>query len=628
MYLSLIFVYYNIYYAFSIVSLACKNLLFKERSSIKDGFCTFGFGLFTSLLMLLYHPDPLFSFINFLLTVLLLILGKRLFKNHSYAGLSFYMANILLFTFGSAWMIGFLISLDISTVSKVLLTITAPVAFFTLPFMFLNLIEKFDVLARDVWNRPRKSYPVRSGNFQPEPFVTLQVPTYSEPPKLVIETLNKISQLDYQNYEVMVIDNNTKDEKLWMPVKKYCRQLGSKFKFYHVEGITGAKAGALNWAHKFLNPKTEIVSVIDADYQVDSNFLKALVGHFDDPKMGFVQTPHDYRDWKGNPFLTMCYWEYKAFFHTILVALNERDAAITVGTMCLIRKVALEKAGGWAEWCVTEDSELAIRIHNAGYTSVYIDETFGRGLIPETFEGYRVQRYRWIAGPVQEFRHHLKHLLGLSKEASALTLAQRLHHLNHGFNNVLVGLSLPFQAVGMLAVLSLVVHREIVQVPFVLWLTATIILFANTFLNFLVHRTVIKPSLKEYFGKVLAEKALHHTVTLSALKTLITGNAKWKRTNKFKENYSVFNALASTKEELFLGTFMAVFIVYSFILLPYHGLALMYLIGLSYVFLNYISAPVAALISTYVLNKGHIFDLKGMFSFIHGRAKVISSVSD
>jgi len=156
----------------------------------------------------------------------------------------------------------------------------------------------------------------------------------------------------------------------------------------------------------------------------------------------------------------------------------------------------------------------------------------------------------------------------------------------------------------------------------------TLFLFANTFLNFLVHRTVIKPSLKEYFGKVLAEKALHHTVTLSALKTLITGNAKWKRTNKFKENYSVLNALASTKEELFLGTFMAVFIVYSFILLPYHGLALMYLIGLSYVFLNYISAPVAALISAYVLNKGHIFKMKKVFNFIHGRVKVISSVSD
>jgi len=49
-----------------------------------------------------------------------------------------------------------------------------------------------------------------------------------------------------------------------------------------------------------------------------------------------------------------------------MVSYNERDAALTVRTMCLIRRTALEEAGGWAEWCVTEDSELALRIHALG----------------------------------------------------------------------------------------------------------------------------------------------------------------------------------------------------------------------------------------------------------------------
>jgi cellulose synthase/poly-beta-1,6-N-acetylglucosamine synthase-like glycosyltransferase len=71
----------------------------------------------------------------------------------------------------------------------------------------------------------------------------------------------------------------------------------------------------------------------------------------------------------------MCYWEYKAFFHTTLVALNERDAALTIGTMCLLRKKAVEEAGGWATWCLTEDSELAIRIHDLGYSSIYVPST-------------------------------------------------------------------------------------------------------------------------------------------------------------------------------------------------------------------------------------------------------------
>lgn len=60
-----------------------------------------------------------------------------------------------------------------------------------------------------------------------------------------------------------------------------------------------------------------------------------------------------------------------------MVALNEHNAGLTVGTMSLIRRSALDEAGGWAEWCLTEDSELAIRIHALGYDGVYLSEAFG-----------------------------------------------------------------------------------------------------------------------------------------------------------------------------------------------------------------------------------------------------------
>ncbi len=98
--------------------------------------------------------------------------------------------------------------------------------------------------------------------------------------------------------------------------------------------------------------------------------------------MGFVQSPHAYRGWADSTYLRLCNWEYAYFFATGMVSLNERDAAITVVTMCVIRRQALEDAGGWAEWCLTEDSELAVRIHALGYSSVYLNHVYGRGLIP------------------------------------------------------------------------------------------------------------------------------------------------------------------------------------------------------------------------------------------------------
>ena len=79
--------------------------------------------------------------------------------------------------------------------------------------------------------------------------------------------------------------------------------------------------------------------------------------------------------------------------------------------MCLIRADALVRAGGWAEWCLSEDSELSVRLRGLGYRGIYVNETFGRGLIPGSFGDYRKQRFRWMAGPVQQVIAHWRMLL-------------------------------------------------------------------------------------------------------------------------------------------------------------------------------------------------------------------------
>jgi len=299
----------------------------------------------------------------------------------------------------------------------------------------------------------------------------------------------------------------------------------------------------------------------------------------------------------------MCYWEYKLFFHTAMVSLSEHGAGLTVGTMCIIRKEALKKAGGWSLTCVTEDSELAIRIHNAGYTSVYVDTTYGRGLIPDNFSSYKKQRYRWTAGPVQEFRDHFRLFFGLSDESSNFTFRQRLFHINHGLNNVLIGAALPFGLVSMLTVISMVYHREIVGVPFELWLTATILLLASPTLNWLMFKTRLNAGLKEMIHLIIANRALHHVVSYAAFRTMLTGNAKWTRTSKFRSEYSLPAAILNAKEELMIGLLIAAFICTMFSLMPHMGLALMLMIGLGYLSIAYLTAPLFSVIS--VLSMRH-----------------------
>jgi hypothetical protein len=83
--------------------------------------------------------------------------------------------------------------------------------------------------------------------------------------------------------------------------------LGERFRFFHVEGVTGGKAGALNIALARTDLRAELIATVDADNQVTPDFLERLVGHFEDPKLGFIQAQYDFRDADEDPYLQACY---------------------------------------------------------------------------------------------------------------------------------------------------------------------------------------------------------------------------------------------------------------------------------------------------------------------------------
>jgi len=229
-------------------------------------------------------------------------------------------------------------------------------------------------------------FTVRRRNIEPGslssdklPKVSIHVPAYNEPADMMIETLNALAKLDYPDFEVLVIDNNTKDENVWRPVEEHCLKLGSRFRFFHVSPLKGFKAGALNFALARTSPDAEVVAVIDSDYQVEPNWLKDLVGAFENPRLAIVQSPQDYRDQHENAFKSMCFSEYRGFFEIGMITRNERNAIIQHGTMTMVRRKVLDEIGGWGEWCITEDAELGLRIFEAGYEAMYLSYSYGRG---------------------------------------------------------------------------------------------------------------------------------------------------------------------------------------------------------------------------------------------------------
>jgi cellulose synthase/poly-beta-1,6-N-acetylglucosamine synthase-like glycosyltransferase len=312
--------------------------------------------------------------------------------------------------------------------------------------LILLLAHTFEIIDVVCSTRPRRAA-VRAAAPDYTPMVSLHVPTHNEPPELVIETLDALARLDYPHFEVLVIDNNTADERLWRPVEAHCARLGSRFRFFHLMPWPGFKSGALNYALSRAAPDAAIVGVVDADYVVEPGYLRDLVGYFADPRLGFVQTPQDYRDATARGrYGRALYHAYLYFFKISMAARDQYNAIIFAGTMGLIRRSALEEVGGWNEWCITEDAELSVRLLDAGYQSVYVDHTYGRGLMPIDYAGLKKQRFRWAFGGMQLLRLHAGRLL-LPRAGGRLTLAQRWMYISGGLQWLNDPLALAFSLI-------------------------------------------------------------------------------------------------------------------------------------------------------------------------------------
>jgi cellulose synthase/poly-beta-1,6-N-acetylglucosamine synthase-like glycosyltransferase len=282
----------------------------------------------------------------------------------------------------------------------------------------------------DVLGRTRHTRPAPQVDPTYQPMVSLHIPAYNEPPDLLIATIRAVEQIDYPDFEIVVIDNNTTDPAVYGPVEEYCRGR-ERVTFVHVAPWPGYKAGACNLALRdYTDPRAEIVGLVDADDIVAPYYLRETAGYFSDARIGFVQTCEGNRDYEGSAYSTACVHSYKGFYLAVMSSRNERDSVPFVGTMGLFRRRALEDIGGWNEWCISEDTEASLRVLKAGWSGQYIPRTFGRGIVPPTYAGLNTQRHRWCFGAMQILRLHWRSLMPWDRSPdNHLTFAQRRDYL-------------------------------------------------------------------------------------------------------------------------------------------------------------------------------------------------------
>ena len=361
------------------------------------------------------------------------------------------------------------------------------------------------------------------------PKVSIHIPAYREPPEMLKQTLDAVARLEYPNFECVVVINNTPDPALWRPIEEHCQVLGSRFKFVRADNLQGFKAGALRLAMSHTAADAEVIGILDADYVVQPDWLNDLVPLFADPSVGLVQAPQDHRDDKRSVLHHAMNAEYAGFFDIGMVQRNEVNAIVVHGTMCLIRRSALEAVGGWSSDTICEDTDLGLTLLEHGWHAHYTNRRYGHGLLPDTFESYKKQRDRWAYGGFQILKKHWRRFLPgeslLTREQKREFMLGWLSWLGAESLGVLVAL-LNILWVPFVAFLSISVPDKILTVPILASFTVSLLHAVA------LYRLRVRVNKRQLFASLFAAMSVQWTVARAVGMGLVKDHLPFVRTDK------------------------------------------------------------------------------------------------
>ncbi len=499
---------------------------------------------------------PWKAVISCLIALLPMFWFARHFMRFKVTGLVFFCVLIQLSASLLVWLATLPYAFYLDPVDWVMLSILAPAQFAIVLIALINGFEFTEVLWRKRWLREFALLAPAPGD--PQPFVSIHLACCNEPPEMVMLTLDSLAALDYENFEVVVIDNNTRRDEVWKPVEEYCTNLGSRFRFFHLNPWPGFKAGALNFGLKQTDPRADVIAVVDADYVVRQDWLKALTGYFADPKVAVVQCPQAHRDWEDNAFRSMTNWEYDGFFRIGMHHRNERNAIIQHGTMTMVRRGALEATGAWSEWTICEDAELGLRLMHAGYDTIYVDEPMGRGLTPADFTAYKSQRYRWAFGAMQILKARWHWLT----DRGPLTLGQRFHFLTGWFSWFADALHLVFTVLALLWTAGMIGLPQYFNLPLDLFIYPILGFFVfKAAIGIILYRVRVPCSWKDTLAASIASMGLSHAIARGIFLGLWKKHGEFVRTAKGRRMNKRPNPFSAVREELlmFIAILLAIY---------------------------------------------------------------------
>ena len=276
-----------------------------------------------------------------------------------------------------------------------------------------------------------------------EPFISVHLAICNEPPSIVINTINSILNQNYQNFELVIISNNTTNSASYEPVQKFAADHKKKIKFYHLNKVKGFKAGALNIALSKTNPKSNYIFTVDADYELKPQALVIAVRSINVQNVEVLQFPQDYRNLCTSTVGLKLH--YKHYFECYLFSKESQKFGLPTGTLTLINYELFKDGMRWPTSTITEDAHFGIEVLSKDFKIGFCNISVGKGTMPTTLNDYNKQLKRWVFGNFQTLVLLIKKDFNLIKKLRLLTMLSAWVNL----------LALPFIAMLVVMVVSL-----------------------------------------------------------------------------------------------------------------------------------------------------------------------------
>jgi biofilm PGA synthesis N-glycosyltransferase PgaC len=282
------------------------------------------------------------------------------------------------------------------------------------------------------------------------PSLSVIAPAYNES-ETIIDNIRTLLSLYYNNYEVVVINDGSKDDSLEKIISAYdmekvnyyfdyrlpCKRIRGVYKSKNrsfkkltvIDKANGGKADSLNAGLNVC--RNDLVVSIDADSIMESDALLKLVKPFMEAKEkrvigagGVIRIANSCEIADGHiqkinlpkKFLPRAQvMEYTRAFLMGRMAWSELDGLLLIsGALGMFDREIVINSGGYSIDTVGEDMELVVRIrrymaeNGLDYDVVYIPDPLCWTEVPSSVKVLARQRSRWTRGTMETLATHRK----------------------------------------------------------------------------------------------------------------------------------------------------------------------------------------------------------------------------